>query len=50
MKEMAMNTAIEKRIYLVKGSSRRFEEIWSPFLSFVEGGGVNGMSDEMSGD
>lgn len=45
LKEMATNMIMEKITYIVKGKCKKFEEIWYPFLSFLEEGGGNGMSN-----
>lgn len=45
LKEMAMNMAMEKITYIVKGKYRKFEEIWNPFLAFLDDVAGNGRSD-----
>ena len=44
VKEMAINMSMEKITYIVRGKYGKFEEIWNPFFSFLEHGGVDGMS------
>lgn len=45
LKEMANNMVMEKITYIVKGKGSKFEEIWYPFLAFLEEDGGNGTPD-----